>query len=96
MYDIVIFTLGMLFFGILAGVCFVLMGLELNHKGRPTEYLSLSFDPRERIRIAKSVFEGYRQLKRDENKVALLPGLVWASLALSILFLMLYVIALLT
>jgi hypothetical protein len=95
-YDIVVFTIGMLVFVTLAGLSFDLMGLELDRKGRPTGYLSLSFDPRERIRIAKAVFGHYRQLKRDENRIALLPGLVWVSLALSILFLMLYVLALLT
>jgi hypothetical protein len=96
MYEIIFYTFGMLFFGVFAGVCFALMGFELNRKGRPTQYLSLSFDPRVRIHVARTVFENYRQLKRDENRSAVLPWLVWASLALFILFVMLYVIALLT
>ena len=95
MYDIIFLTVGMLCFAATAGVCFVLMGWELNRKGRPTQYLSLSFNLKERIRIAKTVFQNYRQLKRDESRIALLPWLVWASVALSALFVMLFVIVLL-
>lgn len=95
MYTLVFYTIGMLLFAGLAGLCYALMGFELSRKGRPTQYLSLSFDPRVRMGIAREVFEGYRQLKQDEGKAALLPGLVWASVALAILFLALYVMALL-
>ena len=96
MHALVLYTIGMVLFAGLAGLCYALMGFQLGRKGRPAQYLSLSFDSRVRIGIAREVFESYRQLKRDEGKAALLPALVWVSVAFAILFLALYVIALLT
>lgn len=89
----VLSTVGMLVFGGLAGVCYALMGWELGRKGRRTKYLSLSFDPRVRIRIGRVVFENYRQLKQSEGQPAVLPWLVWTSVVLSVAFMGLYVVA---
>lgn len=89
-------TVGMLLFGVLVGLCYALMGWELRRKGRRTQYLSLSFDPRVRIRIARVVFEKYRQLMCEEGRIDWLPRLVWVSAALTVLFLILFVLALLT
>ncbi|MFQ6133746.1 MAG: hypothetical protein ACE5R4_17020 [Armatimonadota bacterium] len=70
------------FFCAMAGGSFVLMGLELRRRGRPTQFLSLSFSPRERIRVAAGVFDEYRRLKQDHNETPILPYLVWTAVAL--------------
>jgi len=71
----------------LAGGTFVAMGLELNRKGRPTRFLSFSFDPRERLRVARGVFTAYHQLKQDEGRPAVLPVILWLAVGLVIVFL---------
>jgi len=86
---LIIFTLCSLFFLGTSGLLYVLMALDLRRKGRATKFLSLSFDPRGRFGIVRQVFRNYRQLKQDENKVALLPRLFWTSLGLSVLFIVL-------
>ena len=80
-----VFVVLALVFVTLPGLCFVLMGLELKRKGRPTQFISLSFNPATRIRVANEVFKEYRQLRQDENRVILLPRIIWTSLALAIL-----------
>lgn len=85
-----------LFFLMTTGTLYVLMALELKRKGRPTKFLSLSFDLRARMGIVREVFRNYRKLKEDEDRFALLPRLFWVSLALSILFVVLTFICLAT
>jgi hypothetical protein len=95
MADTIFFTIGAICFATMAGGCYVLMGTELNRKGRPTKYLSLSFNLTERIRLVKVVFKNYSQLKQDENKTTVLPLLLWASVAFCVLCLVFSMVTLL-
>lgn len=69
-----------------AGTCFVLIGLELKRKGRPTPFLTVTLNVRKKIDMYKQVLTSYRELKQDEGQPAVLPRVMWMSVVLCILF----------
>ena len=74
-----IFTVLGLCCAIAAGVCFVLVGLELKRKSRPTPFLTVTLNVRKKIDMYKQVLSNYRELKQDEGRPAVLPKVMWTS-----------------
>ena len=70
-----------------AGTCFVLIGLELKRKGRPTPFLTVTLNLRKRIDMYKQVLTNYRELKHEEGGPILLPKLMWVSVLVCVMFL---------
>ena len=68
----------------LSGTVFVLMGLALRRAGRPRQFLSLSFNPAERLRIARRVIEGYLDLKRERGTFPILYYLLCVCIGLAV------------